>query len=188
MLSPGALGTQRADWVFDSSPFQLSLSASVPVEIDLVKGLSRWETKNERSGPHRRGEMQHERSNSMQKLFGVLICVCLLVQPVLVSLHFLCADHTYGHTDRTVDVAAHDRDGNDPDSHPLYPVEDHDRQAPELASPPTSDIGPLAIPPRFAAISWGVQPSATLSGLAPRVSERSPPRASAQPRAPPSVV
>ncbi len=153
--------------------------------------------------------MQHKRQhNPVQKLLGALVCLCMLVQPSLLPLHLAIVEHCYGTAKTAVDVATHDHShphghphehphilsddlgeshGDQGDSHPPHPGEDYHREAQELGTPPSSDIEFFAYPVS-AVVVWDVAPSAVLSPLVPRATERSPPRASAQSRAPPATV
>lgn len=151
----------------------------------------------------------------MRRLLGALIGLCLVAQPLLVRLHLALEDHTGGSAQVAIDAAPHDHsyshphshthgpshvhaatgnelddaEGTDRGSHPPHPAEDHLHQLQhQLPAPPASTSGvPLLAPePDFGTPE--ALPVAPLSQGEPRIPLRPPPRAPAQPRAPPAIV
>lgn len=146
----------------------------------------------------------------MQRLLGVLVCLCLVVQPLVVPLHLALADHTYGVTSAATEAATHahlhghghhhphphahpagasETSIPDDGSHPRHPAEDHlgQQQVLQQAPPPTEDA-PVAALPSGVLGGWVKAVSAPLRQCPSRAPEPPPPRALPQPRAPPAVV
>jgi hypothetical protein len=146
----------------------------------------------------------------MQRLLGVLVSLCLLVQPLLVPLHLALHEHTHGEPGSTLalhqlgalhrhehphahphiagdhDSLAGDDEG-DPD-HPPHPAKDHASQAQPQQTAPGFDVGPITIPCVVEAFVWALGQSAFVPHAPRRAPEKPPPRGPTQSRAPPSVV
>lgn len=145
------------------------------------------------------------RPSPLQRLLGVAVVVCLLLQPLLVPAHLVLEEHTYGRAGESVVHAHHGHAHAHPHphphghrhdadegsgGHPPHPAEDHlsEPGAPELSVPASFSVDlPLALPVEHS-ITW--QRAVVWHALqVPRRSrDRPPPRAPAQPRAPPAIA
>lgn len=152
------------------------------------------------------------RQELTRRLLGVLVGLGLLIQPLVVPLHLALEEHTHpsatgvagvtapAHADAHHHPHTHhhphapaDRpagdDGEDGDSHPPHPADDHiGQQQNQHPAPPSLDFGPLAILPVDDFGGWDELFVARLLPCPAPVPPRPPPTRSAQPRAPPAIA
>ena len=157
--------------------------------------------------------MRHlTRHHATLRLLGVLLCVCLVAQPLLVPLHLLVEDHTYGPVVAELHAPSHGHshhghshghshshahahphtpapaESPDDDPHPAHPAEDHYCCAASLPqTPPPNNANALALAPHVAA-TGDLRAVTPWRPSAYRAPERPPPRSAASQRAPPAVV
>ena len=150
-----------------------------------------------------------------QRLLAVLVCACLLVQPLWVPLHLALAEHTFGNPGAAAGSHAHDHvaghrhphphshrhphelvtdevppageDDGDP-THPPHPAQDHVSQTQPQHVPPGTDAGPAALPCVVVGFECDPAPARAAREAPPRIPERPPPLGLVQPRAPPSTA
>ena len=172
----------------------------------------------ERQSGHRPAEQMRlgNQHNTILRLLAVLACVCLVAQPLLVPIHLLVEDHTYGevaalpapvhhhhhdhshghgHSHSHAHSHAHphtpappvEPDGGDP--HPPHPAEDHFCcQAPSFTGPNPSEQRQLAIADELPIGTPDAMLSQPATFRDTGGPQRPPPRPPAQPRAPPAIV
>lgn len=154
----------------------------------------------------------------MRRLLGVLITVCLVLQPLLVPLHLALEDHAHGAAGAAVvgvDHSAHAHshahghphahphvhphapstdEGRpaaeaDGDGHPSHPIEDHlDEQRDQLFAASASQVDAPAALPAGTSVDWPLNAVVRPAVVPARVRYRPPARAPVQPRAPPAIV
>jgi hypothetical protein len=152
------------------------------------------------------------RINAMQRLIAVLVCTCLVVQPLLVPLHLALEEHTHGQGSPFAPTAVHEHhpghghhhahphphphapfagiDSEDGGSHPPHPAEDHlcQPQAQIRVSPPAPDLGPLALLQAPDLAAFEVVIAERPREPARKAPPHPPPRGPTRPRAPPKIV
>lgn len=150
---------------------------------------------------------------TLRSTLAVLVCIGLLLRPLLLPLHLLVEEHSYGHPD--AHATAHhghhghthphshphvhlhdvDDDGESPDGdgdpeHPPHPVDDHADGADELlpAPPPPVLLIAICLPdgPHYDVTL--LRPCGRLCPPTLAETPRPPPRRPAQPRAPPAIA
>lgn len=149
------------------------------------------------------------------RLFRVLVCVCVLVQPLAVPWHLVTEDHSHDHGGRFAHAAPQDHghdhgpghshsdprpdreapnpaaayDDADSGSHPLHPAKDHvDQLQARHLSAPAHDLEPLAAYLGLV-VEFRVDRCRSHTPKDRQQSPRPPPRlAAASPRAPPATT
>ena len=138
----------------------------------------------------------------LQRLCGVLVCLCLVLQPLALRLHLAIAEHTHG-TDQALVAHDHgdgthyhphphdapdaDEEGEDGRDHPPHPARDHVEQAKVKQPVPPSAPQPFALPSGLLP-PLELQEQGALDVPRARVPEQPPPRGPTRSRAPPSVA